>query len=150
MTRPASTESEPMQVLRRIALRYPEVEEGLVCARAAFKARSKAFLFIGRKADSYDVMLKLRDSLTEAAKLAAKAPNHYAIGGHGWVTATFSHEECPPSGLLERWIDESYRLLVPKRLVALLSERGLPTGDSAKTAKKTPPRMNAKKKAPSR
>jgi len=47
MTRPPSTESDPMQALRRIALQYPEVEEGVVCARAAFKARSKAFLFMG-------------------------------------------------------------------------------------------------------
>jgi hypothetical protein len=149
MKRPASTESEPMQALRRIVLRYPEVQEGVVCARVAFKARSKAFLFMGRNEDSYDVMLKLRDSLTEAAKLAGKAPTHYAVGGHGWVTATFSHEEFPPSGLLERWIDESYRLLVPKRLVALLSDRAVPTGDLAKTAKTTPPKKKAKKKAPS-
>jgi hypothetical protein len=150
MTRPTYTESEPMQALRRIALRYPEVQEGVVCARVAFKARSKAFLFMGRDDDSYDVMLKLRDSLTEAAKLAAQAPKHYAVGGHGWVTATFSHDEFPPSGLLERWLDESYRLLVPKRLVALLPERGLPTGDAAQTANRTPPKKNAKKKAPSR
>jgi hypothetical protein len=150
MTRPAHTESEPMQALRRIALRYPDAQEGVVCTRVAFKARSQAFVFMGRDDNSYNVMLKLRDSLTEAAKLAAKAPNRYAVGGHGWVTATFRHDEFPPSGLLARWIDESYRLLVPKRLVALLPECGLPTAGSAQTAKTKHPKKTAKQKAPPR
>jgi hypothetical protein len=44
---------------------------------------------------------------------------------------------------MERWIDESYRLLVHKQLVARLPERGLPPTDSAAgkkkpTMKKTP------------
>lgn len=135
MTRKTHPESDPMQALRRVALRYPETQEAMVCTRTAFKARNKAFLFIGSDDSSYNAMVKLRNSLAEAAKLAAKAPNHYAVGGHGWVTATFNHDESPPSGLLERWIDESYRLLVPKRLVALLPQRGLLTRGGTDTAK---------------
>jgi len=141
------TESKPMQVLRKIALRYPEVEEGTSCNKAAFKARNKAFLFVGMDETSYNVMLKLRESLPEAAKLAAKEPNHYGVGGMDWVKATFSHNESPPAGLMEKWIDESYRLLAHKQLVALLPERGLLTRHSTKAVKKTPEKQGATKKA---
>ena len=100
MTQQTHTESKPMQALRKVALRYPEVREGIVCRKAAFKARNKAFLFIVMDDPAYNAMLKLRESLPEATKLAAKDPNRYAVGGHGWVSVTFRHEESPPPGLL--------------------------------------------------
>jgi hypothetical protein len=134
MKRQGITENEPAEVLRKVALRYPEVQEGVSCTRSAFKARDKTFLFMGVEAHSYDAMVKLRESLAEAAKLASKEPGRYKVGAHGWVTATFSHDDAPPLELLERWIDESYRVVVDKRLVAMLPEGGLPA--AKKVAKK--------------
>lgn len=147
MTRQIQTESKSMQAFRKIALRYPEAQEGAACTDRAFKARNKAFLFLGMDDTSYHAMLKLRESLPEAGKLAVKYPNRYAVGGTGWVKATFSHDEYPPAGLFERWIDESYRLLVHRKLVALLPERGLPIGDSRKAAKKTAPKKKTAENA---
>ena len=121
-----------MKALRKVAMRYPEVQETVVCTKAAFKARNKAFLFIGTDDTCYNTMLKLRESLPEAAKLAAKEPKSYGVGGHGWVSATFNHDDSPPPGLLERWIDESYRLLVPKKLVALLPAMNATKGAKGK------------------
>lgn len=125
-----------MQTLREIALQYPEAQEGVVCAKSSFKARNKAFLYLGVDNSSFNAMLKLCQSLPEATRLAASEPECYKVGVHGWVTATFRHEQSPPPGLLERWIDESYRLLVPKQLVATLAEHGIlttgPTGTAAK------------------
>ena len=138
-------ESKPMQALRRIALQYPEAEEGTSCNKAAFKARNKAFLFVGMDETSYNVMLKLRESLPEAKKLAAKEPGHFGVGGMDWVKATFDHDESPPAGLMEKWIDESYRLLAHKQLVALLPEGGLSVRNSA-SAKAVPKRQSAKRK----
>lgn len=135
------TESKPMQALRRIALRFPEAEKGISCHKAAFKARNKAFLFMGTEETSCNVMLKLRDSLPEARKLAAKEPDHYGVGGMDWVKVTFSHSQSPPPGLMERWADESHRLLAHKQLVALLPERSrfilkaTPTKRSTKRAR---------------
>jgi hypothetical protein len=117
-----------MQALRRIAMRFPETQEGVVCQKAAFKAGNKAFFFMGMDDTSYNTMVKLRESLPEATKLAAKDPERYGVGAHGWVSATFAHSESPAGGLFERWIEESYRLLVPKKLLALLPERR-PPGD---------------------
>ena len=143
MARQTLTESKPMHALRRVALQYPEAQEGVVCTKRAFKARNKAFLFMGMDDRCYDAMLKLRESLAEAAKLATKEPDCYTIGAHGWVTATFSHGQSPPPGLLEGWIDESYRLLVHKQLVAMLPDRGLPTVGSTQAAKKRTPKKKA-------
>ena len=114
-----------MEALRVIALRYPEAEEGIACRGTSlecstFKARKKAFLFIG----AANVRVKLQDSLAEAAKLAAKEPDRYKVGAHGWVEVKFTSDEPPPLEVLERWIDESYRLLVPKQLAETLPERG--------------------------
>ena len=113
-----------MKALRTLALQYPECEEGIACKGTAiecttFKARSKAFLFVARA----DVRIKLRESLPEAAKLAVKEPGRYTVGTSGWVKVTFSGDEPLPLDILTRWIDESYRLLAPKKLLALLPER---------------------------
>lgn len=137
--------SQSIETLRRAALAYPVVVEGVVCEKAAFQAGKKSFLFVGIYDDSWNVMLKLGDSLPEAKKLAAAWPDCYKVGGTGWVTVTFHHGQIPPPGLLERWMGESYRLLVPQKLVAQLSARGAsPTRVQA--AKKKPlPKKSAKK-----
>jgi hypothetical protein len=127
-------ETKAMQAWRRTALGYPEAEEGTSCNKSAFKARNKAFLFMGMDHVSYNAMVKLQGCLAEAAKLATKEPHRYAVGKGGWVKATYSRDESPPAGLLERWIDESYRLLVHKQLVAMLPDRAPPTADSTRTA----------------
>ena len=41
----------------------PEVDVGAVWNKVAFKAGKKNFLFLGRDGESYDVKLKLKDSL---------------------------------------------------------------------------------------
>ena len=144
MKRPPHGGQAPTETLRRVALRYPEAEEGVACEGTAaekrtIKARGKAFLFLG----ATGAMLKLRESLTEAAGLAAAEPDRYRVGAHGWVTITFGDTESPAVDLLVRWVDESYRLLAPKQLVTLLPQSGGPPSGAtepakAKLAKKRP------------
>jgi hypothetical protein len=146
----AKQESKPMQRGRKIALNLPEVEEGTSCNKSAFQVRKKSFCFMGQKDDSYNVMVKLVDSLPEAEKLQTDSPERFKVGLHGWTTLIFPHSESPPSGLLEKWIVESYRTLVHKQLVALLSQEtapagGFPKGASAKK-KKTVRRKTVRKK----
>jgi hypothetical protein len=135
-------------------MRYPDVEEGVSCDKCAFKARNKAFLFVGQNENSYNVMLKLGDSLAEAGGLAAKEPDCYKVGGHGWVTLTLPNEQSPPQGLVERWVEESFRLLAPKQLVARLGDGGpMAASKPAKkvSQKKGPqPKKPGKKKAAAR
>ena len=115
-----------MQFLHDLALRYPEVEVGTACHNLAFKARKKSFLFMGRDDDEWNAKVKLADSIPEAETLAERHPDHYHIGGHGWIELTFPHDQSPPEDLLERWIDESFRLLAPKTLVNTLPDTGPP------------------------
>lgn len=142
MTRQSQNKSNFAQALRKLALQYPEAEEGIACKGTAletanFKARNKAFLFLGAR----DLMVKLGESLAEAAKLAAKEPDCYRVGANGWVKVTWQNL-APPPGLLEKWLDESYRLLAPKSLVAMLPPRGLRAPGPKKPAKR-----KARKKA---
>jgi len=129
-------DSKPMQALRAIALSFPEAQEGIVCEKTAFEAGKKRFAFLGSDDATYNIMVKLGESLAEAAGLAAKEPAAYKVGVHGWVTAIFRHDQTPPAGLLEKWIDESYRQLAPKKLVARLSEAELTSVKKPRTKKR--------------
>jgi hypothetical protein len=111
MSRQKTTVSAPMKALRRAALRHPDTHEGVSCEgtsleKRTVKAHRKAFVFLGVA----DVMVKLRESLSEAKRLAAREPDRYRAGAHGWVKASFADGEPPPLALLKRWIDESYRV----------------------------------------
>jgi hypothetical protein len=124
MKQPKKPVAAPEKALRTMALRYPEAEEGVACKGtalecSAFQARKKTFMFMGRA----DLRLKLQQSLSEAVKLAAKEPQRFQAGSSGWVTIRFSPDQPPPLDILERWLDESYRLLIPKQQAALLPEQ---------------------------
>jgi hypothetical protein len=119
----------PMKEARKRALGYPEAEEGIACAgtsleKRTIKVRSKAFLFLGPK----DLMLKLGESLAEARIMASREPDRYHAGASGWVKVDLEKHGPPPIEVLARWIDESYRLLAPRTLVAALPPPGGPAG----------------------
>ena len=112
--------SRQVTTLRNIALSLPQAEEGTSCNKAAFKAGNKNFLFVGEEDGAWDAKLKLDESIQEASDLAKKSPENYGVGGTGWVTLEFPDSKGPPRKLLERWVKESFRLLVPKRIAAEL------------------------------
>jgi hypothetical protein len=146
MTQKKILSTEFRQAMRAMALRYPEAEEGIACKGtalecSAFKAQNKTFLFMG----TAELTLNLQGSLPEADGLAAKEPSRYSAAPIGWVTVRFSPDGSPPLELLEKWIDESYRLLAPKRLVALLPGEASPAGDSTKAAATKVPKKQKRK-----
>lgn len=106
--------------LRTLALTYPDTTEGSSCSNAAFKAGKKSFLFVGEKEESWTMMVKLSDSLKEAERLASEKPDNFSVGLHGWTTLRFPNGKGPAKKLLERWVDESFRLLATKKLIAQL------------------------------
>ena len=97
---------------------YPEVQESSACTRISFKVRKKGVIFVGEK--NYDIMVKLDTSLQQVIELQQKHPKNYTIGKHGWVTIVIDGEGAPTFATIKKWIDESYRLLAPKKLVATL------------------------------
>lgn len=109
--------------LGRVALSYPGVETGPSCNNMAYKAAGKAFVFVGVRPDRCEVRLKLGASYAEAERLAAASPSVWEAGKFGWVKVTLPNGEGAPDGLLERWLEESYRLLAKKTLVRELDAR---------------------------
>ena len=68
------------------------------------------------------------------------------------MNSEFPLGQAPPAELLERWIDESFRALVPKKIVDLLGDQtpAKPRKKSAtkRTTKKIAARKAAKKQTP--
>jgi len=116
-------QNEVILALRDQALAFPEVVEGDSCVKRSFKARKKGFLYLGENEKGYNVMVKLGPSLEEAAELAGSQPGDWAVGKGGWTTLKFKPDERPPEGLLERWVEESFRLQAPKTLLAIFDAR---------------------------
>ena len=104
------------RALRGRALQFPGVAEGDSCVKRAFKARTKGFLYLGETGDTYNVMLKVGDSLDAVKRFCAERPDDRSVGETNWVTLHFGGDEAPPEAL-DDWIEESYRLLAPKKLV---------------------------------
>lgn len=126
MAKNTTANKNVLQVLRMVALSYPQAELGVACQGTALesstvKARDKAFLFMSGAGPSYTVRLKLCQSQTEAMQLAANEPGRYKLGPHGWTTISFSDSAPPPIERMKRWIDESYRAIADKKLLAMLS-----------------------------
>lgn len=134
----------PVDLIRQLALAYPDTVEGVSCNNAAFKVRGKAFVFLGEKPDTYNFRLKLSESLPEAEQLADKQPEVYSPGMHGWTHVVLPQGKSPPVDLLKRWIDESFRLLAPKSLLAELPVAG--KKPTKKKPAKTTERTSVKKR----
>ena len=103
---------------------YPEVSESPSCVNRSFKARKKGFLFLGEKETGVlRLMVKLGSGVESAKAVAEVNPDGWSVKGPGWITGNFTDEEAPPLDVMTDWIDESYRLLAPKTLVAELDAR---------------------------
>ena len=119
-------------LLREFALRYPEAREDFPWGERVVKVKDKVFVFLGRDEEGdVGVSVKLPSSGLLALALPFAAPTGYGLGKSGWVTARFGPKEKPPLQVLRAWIDESYRAVAPKKLVA-----GLPGGVPPRAAKK--------------
>lgn len=106
--------------LRARALAYPEATEDFPWGERAVKVRGKAFLFLRAEGTVVSFSVKLPYAAAEALELPFTEPTHYGLGKHGWVTATVDASREAPRATFEAWLDESYRAVAPKRLVAAL------------------------------
>jgi hypothetical protein len=88
--------------------------------------------------------VKLPRSREFALEYPFTEPTHYGLGKAGWVSSTFAPKDDPPLDVLCAWVDESFRAIAPKKLVAALPEGK----QSAKT--KTPAKQAAKSKSRTR
>lgn len=96
-------------------------------------------------------MFKLRDSLPEAKKLAAKEPDRFEVGFTNWVTARFTSAKPIPKKLWEKWLEESYDLCASPRKASMSKKKpARKMSARKKTTKKKTARKKASGKRPSK
>ena len=109
-------------VLREFALAYPGAHEEFPWGERVVKVKGKVFVFLGRDED-VGLSVKLPRSRLMALDLPYTSPTAYGLGKAGWVSAQFGPKDKPPVDVLKAWIDESYRAVAPKRMIAELDQR---------------------------
>jgi predicted DNA-binding protein (MmcQ/YjbR family) len=91
------------------------------------KVNKKVFVFLGVDDGSYPmgVTLKLKDEAAHAHALTSPGaePAGYGLGKAGWVRIPLAEKGAPAAELLCDWVEESYRVIAPKRLIAELDTR---------------------------
>ena len=104
--------------LLEFALSLPEAYEDHPWGERVAKVRGKVFVFLG--SDAYGrITVKLVESHEHALSIEDAAPARYGLGPSGWVTVPVADV---PVDVLRDWVEESYRIVAPKRLVAQLDE----------------------------
>jgi predicted DNA-binding protein (MmcQ/YjbR family) len=108
--------------LRKTALAYPDAYEEMPWGHHAIKVKGKAFVFLAADDATFSLSAKLPSSAGVALQLPFASPTEYGLGRSGWVTARFPRSARLPVDILGMWIEESYRALAPKRIVAQLDD----------------------------
>ena len=82
--------------------------------------------------------VKLPTSGPLALTLPFAFPTPYDRGKSGWVSARFGPKDQVPLEMLLEWLDESFRAIAPKRVLAQL--------ETAERDGEPPPRKTARKR----
>ncbi len=108
--------------LREICMDYPEAVEAEAFGSPTFQIRAKNFAMVHKPDHRVSVWCKAPPGAQEAY-IASEPDRYFAppyLGPKGWIAAWISPECNPDWGAIEEIIDESYRLVAPKRLAAQL------------------------------
>jgi predicted DNA-binding protein (MmcQ/YjbR family) len=115
------------ELLCLAAERYPQSSFEFPWGERVAKVNKKIFVFLGSDdATTPTVSLKLPDSAHHALSLGGARSTGYGLGRAGWVTLDLAVRDAPDAELLLDWLEESYRAIAPKRLVALLEQHEEP------------------------
>jgi len=100
------------------ALSLPETVEEHPWGEDVVKVRGKIFVFVGASG-SRRISVKLAESHAHALAIDGAEPTGYGLGKAGWVTVPVRGQGVSLA-VLRDWVEESYRIVAPKRLVAEL------------------------------
>jgi predicted DNA-binding protein (MmcQ/YjbR family) len=104
--------------LLAFALSLPGAVEDHPWGEDVAKVSGKVFVFLG-PAGSRRITVKLDESHGHAMSIEGAERTGYGLGESGWVTVPLRARGVSIA-LLRDWIEESYRIVAPKRLVAEL------------------------------
>jgi predicted DNA-binding protein (MmcQ/YjbR family) len=110
--------------VRVFALGLPDAVEEFPWGESVAKVNKKVFVFLGVQDGSYPlgVTVKLKDETAHAHALACPGaePAGYGLGKAGWVSIPLEQRGAPVAEVLCDWVEESYRVIAPKRLIVEL------------------------------
>jgi predicted DNA-binding protein (MmcQ/YjbR family) len=108
---------------RAFAAGLPEAWEDHPWGESVYKVGRKVFVFFGvlESDPGHRFTVKLRDSREEALAFEWVVPSGYGLDRGGWVTCVAPDDV--PLDMVTGWVEESYRLVAPRRLVAKLEPR---------------------------
>ncbi|MFD3477299.1 MmcQ/YjbR family DNA-binding protein [Streptomyces sp. NPDC058695] len=105
----------------------PGATEEFPWGETVAKVNRKVFVFLGVDDGSCPMGLtvKLRDEEAHAHALTTPGaePAGYGLGKAGWVRIALDVKGAPGAALLCDWVEESYRTVATKKLVAELDAR---------------------------
>lgn len=138
----APTTQQINATLRAHAFSFPGAVEEHPWGESVAKVKGKVFVFLGHctpASEECGFSVKLPRSGVAALDLGFTEPTGYGLGKSGWVTARIREHERVDVELLKRWIEESYRAVAPKKLVAELDARaadaaGAPAAEETRAA----------------
>lgn len=104
--------------LREFALSFPEAWEDFPWDESVVKVRKKIFVFLGVDG-SERITVKLVESHAHALSIEGAVPTGYGLGKAGWVTVPLRADGVTLD-VLRDFVEESYRVVAPKKLVAQL------------------------------
>ena len=104
--------------VRDFALSLPEAAEAHPWGEDVAKVRGKVFVFLGTPG-SRRMTVKLEESHAHALSIDGAERTGYGLGASGWVTVPLRAQGVNVA-LLRDWIEESYRIVAPRRLLAEL------------------------------
>ncbi|MET9406398.1 MmcQ/YjbR family DNA-binding protein [Streptomyces sp. NPDC002935] len=114
------------QKVREFALGLPGATEEFPWGETVAKVNKKVFVFLGLDDGSYPmgVTVKLKDEAAHAHALTSPGAElaGYGLGKAGWVRIPLEEQGAPAAELLCDWVEESYRVIAPKRLIAELDQ----------------------------
>ncbi|QIJ65768.1 MmcQ/YjbR family DNA-binding protein [Streptomyces sp. JB150] len=123
----AASALKKWEKVREFALALPGAAEEFPWGESVAKVSGKVFVFLGVDDGSHPlgVTVKLTDGTVHAHALTAPdaEPAGYGLGKAGWVSVPLEPKGAPPAELLCDWVEESYRAVAPKRLIADLDAR---------------------------
>ncbi|MFC7303551.1 MmcQ/YjbR family DNA-binding protein [Streptomyces monticola] len=110
--------------VRAFALGMPGAVEEFPWGESVAKVNKKVFVFLGVEDGSWPlgVTVKLKDPEVHAHALSCPGaePAGYGLGKAGWVRVPLEEKGAPGAELLCDWVEESYRVIAPKKLIAEL------------------------------
>jgi predicted DNA-binding protein (MmcQ/YjbR family) len=109
--------------VKAFALSLPGAYEDHPWGETVVKVNRKVFVFLGHEETRAErgMSVKLTDSHAQALMVAGARPTGYGLGRAGWVDVPL--RKGPPLPVLRDWVEESYRIVAPKKLVAELDTR---------------------------